>query len=217
VGVSISHTYVGDLEVELVSPSGDRAVIHNRQGGNQDNLRQIYDSAANPALAALTGKAAAGNWELRVRDLEAQDTGKLDRWNIEIEVDGTGNQVERHEVAPNLEILDNNPVGVSSSLAFSNQGTARQVKLAVDIEHTFIGDLRVELFSPSGRQALLHAQTGGGADNLTLALDSNTPASPLLPLVGQPVQGNWVLRVTDVVGQDVGRLKKWSLELTPQI
>ena len=217
VGVSISHTYVGDLEVELVSPSGDRAVIHNRQGGNQDNLRQIYDSAANPALAALTGKAAAGNWELRVRDLEAQDTGKLDRWNIEIEVDGTGNQVERHEVAPNLDILDNNPIGVSSSLAFSNQGTARQVKLAVDIEHTFIGDLRVELFSPSGRQALLHAQTGGGADNLTLALDSNTPASPLLPLVGQPVQGNWVLRVTDVVGQDVGRLKKWSLELTPQI
>jgi subtilisin-like proprotein convertase family protein len=152
-----------------------------------------------------------------VRDIEAQDIGKLDSWRIEIEVDGTGNQVERHEIEPNLEILDNNPIGVSSALAFSNQGTARQVKLAVEIEHTFIGDLRVELFSPSGRRAILHAQTGGGADNLTLALDSNTPSSPLLPLVGQPVQGNWVLRVTDLVGQDVGRLKKWSLELTPQM
>jgi M6 family metalloprotease-like protein len=216
-GVGITHTYVGDLEVELVSPSGDRALIHNRQGANQDDLRQTYDSAANPALAALTGKAAAGNWELRVRDLEAQDTGKLDTWNIAIEVDGTGNQVEQHKVEPNLEILDNNPIGVSSALAFSNQGTARQVKLAVEIEHTFIGDLRVELFSPSGRRALLHAQTGEGADNLTLALDSNSPSSPLLPVVGQPVQGNWVLRVTDLVGQDVGRLKKWSLELTPQI
>jgi subtilisin-like proprotein convertase family protein len=30
------------------------------------------------------------------------------------------------------------------------------------------------------------------------------------------VQGNWVLRVTDVVAQDTGKLKKWSLELTPQ-
>ena len=138
-------------------------------------------------------------------------------WNIEIEVDGTGNQVERHETEPNLDIPDNNPIGISSSLAFSNQGTARQVKLSVEIEHTFIGDLRVELFSPSGRRAILHAQTGGGTDNLALALDSNTPSSPLLPVVGQPVQGNWVLKVADLVGQDVGRLKKWSLELTPQM
>ena len=215
-GVDIKHTFIGDLEVELVSPSGDRALIHNRQGGGQDNLRQTYDSAANPALAALTGKPAAGNWELRVRDLDAQDTGRLDTWNIEIEVDGTGNQVERHETEPNLDIPDNNPIGISSSLAFTNQGTTRQVKLAVQIDHTYIGDLRVELVSPSGRRALLHAQTGGSADNLVLSLDSNTPASPLLPLVGQPVQGNWVLRVTDVVAQDVGKLKKWSLELTPQ-
>jgi subtilisin-like proprotein convertase family protein len=26
-----------------------------------------------------------------------------------------------------------------------------------------------------------------------------------------------VLRVTDLVGQDAGTLKKWSLELTPQL
>lgn len=216
-GVGITHTFIGDLEVELVSPSGEKALIHNRQGGNQDNIQQIFDSAANPALAALTGKPAAGNWELRVRDLDNQDVGKLDTWNIEIEVDGTGNQIERHEVEPNLDILDNNPTGVSSALAFSNQGTTKQVKVAVQIEHTFIGDLRVELFSPSGRRAILHAQTGAGADNLNLVLDSNAPASPLLPLVGQPVQGNWILRVVDVVAQDSGKLKKWSLELTPQL
>lgn len=216
-GVGITHTYIGDLQVELVNPSGERALIHDRQGGNQDNLRQTYDSSANPALAALTGKAAAGNWELRVRDLEGQDVGRLDDWRIEIELDGSGNQVERHEVEPNLEIPDNNSIGASSSLAFANQGTTRRVKLNVQIAHTYIGDLRVELFSPSGRRAVLHAQSGGNTDNLTLSLDSNTPSSPLLPMVGQPVQGNWVLRVTDLAGQDVGRLKKWSLELTPQL
>lgn len=216
-GVGITHTYIGDLQVELVSPSGDRALIHDRQGGNQDNLQQTYDSVANPALAALTGKTAVGNWELRVRDLDGQDVGKLDAWKIEIEVDGGGNQVERHEVEPNLPIPDNNPVGVSSSLAFANLGTTRQLKFAVQIQHTYIGDLRVELLSPSGRRALLHAQSGGETDNLVLSLDSNTPSSPLLPLVGQPVQGNWVLRVTDVVGQDAGVLQKWSLELTPQM
>jgi subtilisin-like proprotein convertase family protein len=215
-GIGITHTFIGDLEVELVSPSGDKALIHNRQGGNQDNIGQTYDSAANPALAALTGKPAAGNWELRVRDLDRQDSGKLDHWNIEIELDGTGNQVERHEVEPNLNIPDKDAAGISSTLAFANQGTTRQVKLAVQIEHTFIGDLRVELVSPSGRRALIHGQTGGNADNLSLTLDSSAPSSALLPVVGQPVQGNWVLRVADLVGQDVGKLKKWSLELTPQ-
>lgn len=215
-GVGITHTFIGDLQVELVSPSGDRALIHDRKDGEQDNLRKTYDSSTNPALAALIGKPAAGNWELRVRDVAGQDTGKLDNWKLEIEVDGMGNQVESHDATPNLDIPDNNPVGISSALTFTKAGTTRQVKLAVEIEHTYIGDLRVELLSPSGRRALLHGQTGGSSDNLTLSLDSNAPSSPLLPLVGQPVQGNWMLRVTDLVADDVGKLKKWSLELTPQ-
>ena len=216
-GVGITHTFIGDLQVELVSPSGDRAMIHDRKGGDQDNLRQTFDSSANAALATLIGKPAAGNWELRVRDIAGQDTGKLDTWKLEIELDGLANQVERHELAPDLPIPDADPTGVSSSLAFANQGTTRQVKFTAQIEHTYIGDLRVELLSPNGRRAIVHAQTGDDADNLTLNLDSNSPSSALLPLVGQPVQGNWVLRVTDLVGQDVGRLKKWSLELTPQL
>jgi M6 family metalloprotease-like protein len=215
--VGITHTFVGDLQVELVSPSGELALIHDRKGGDQDNLLQTYDSSANPALAALIGKPATGNWELRVRDIVGQDTGKLDAWKLEIELDGLGNQVERHEASPDVAIPDANPAGVSSSLAFANQGTTRQVRFTAQIEHTFIGDLRVEVFAPNGRRAIVHAQTGGGDDNLTLDLDSNSPSSPLLPLVGQPVLGDWVLRVTDLVGQDVGKLKKWSLELTPQL
>ena len=216
-GIGITHTFVGDLQVELVSPSGELALIHDRKGGDQDNLRQTYDSSANAALAALIGKPAAGNWELRVRDIVGQDTGKLDAWKLEIELDGLASQVERHEATPDLQIPDADPTGVSSSLAFTNQGTTRQVRFSAQIEHTYIGDLRVELFSPNGRRAIVHAQTGNDADNLALDLDSNSPSSPLLPLVGQPVLGDWVLRVTDLVGQDVGRLKKWTLELTPQL
>jgi len=216
-GVGITHTYIGDLQVELVNPSGDRALIHDRKGGDQDNLRETYDSSVNTTLAALLGKPVAGDWELRVRDVVGQDVGKLDGWKLEIELDGLGSQVERHDAEPNLNIPDADPTGVSISLTFANAGTTRQVKFTAQIEHTYIGDLRVELLAHNGRSAIVHAQDGGDADNLSLDLDSNSPSSPLLPLVGQPVQGNWVLRVTDLVGQDVGKLKKWGLELTPQL
>ncbi|HEX8136321.1 MAG TPA: M6 family metalloprotease domain-containing protein [Pyrinomonadaceae bacterium] len=216
VGVDITHTYIGDLEVSLVSPSGTAALLHAQQGGSQDNLVQSYDSATNPALAALRGQGVAGDWTLRVRDLAGQDVGKLNKWNIEIELTGDVGQVQRLEAAPNQTIPDNDPTGISSALNFNQPGTVRRLKLTVEIEHTFIGDLRVELVSPSARRALIHGQTGGSADNLVVNLDSNTPASPLVGLVGQPARGSWVLRVTDLAGQDVGKLKKWSLEITPQ-
>lgn len=130
--------------------------------------------------------------------------------------DALNGQAEHAEVAPNLTIPDDDPTGIGSALTFNHAGTARQLRLSLDIEHTYVGDLRVELLSPSGRRALLHGQTGGDADNLSVTYDSSEPASPLIPLLGQPVQGNWILRVTDLVGQDTGKLNRWSLDLTPE-
>jgi subtilisin-like proprotein convertase family protein len=201
------------LVIELSGPAGATALLHNRQGSSQDNLIQTYDSASVQALAALVGQPVQGNWVLRVRDVAGQDIGKFNRWSIEIALD-VGSQTVRGEVAPQLPIPDNDAVGISSSLTFNQPGTVRQLKLSLDLAHTYVGDLRVELLSPTGRRALLHSQTGGSQDDLVLTYDSTLPSSPLAPLVGQPVQGIWVLRVADVVGQDVGTLKKWGLELT---
>jgi len=58
----------------------------------------------------------------------------------------------------------------------------------------------------------LHGQLGGSKDDLVMTYDSSSPSSVLAPLVGQPVAGNWILRITDLAGQDVGKLNKWSLE-----
>jgi M6 family metalloprotease-like protein len=212
VSVDITHTYIGDLVVELSGPAGPAVLLHDRQGGSQDNLIQTYDSASLQELAVLVGQPVQGNWVLGVRDVAGQDTGKLNRWSLEIALN-VGSQTVQGEVAPQLAIPDNDAVGISSSLTFNQPGTVRQLKLSLDIAHTYVGDLRVELLSPTGRRAILHSQTGGSQDDLVLTYDSTLPASPLAPLVGQPVQGSWVLRVADVVAQDVGTLKKWGLEL----
>jgi subtilisin-like proprotein convertase family protein len=84
--------------------------------------------------------------------------------------------------------------------------------VGIDITHTYIGDLRVTLVSPTGREVVLHGRLGGTTDNL-VATYSSEPPSPLASLVGQPVQGLWMLKVVDLAWRDIGTLNKWSLEV----
>lgn len=212
VSLDIAHPYIGDLHVSLTSPEGSTVILHNRSGASAKNLLRTYTSNDIPALAGLEGEPAQGNWMLKVADLARRDIGRLRRWGLEIGLDATP-QVVRGEVTPALPIPDNNPVGVSSAIAIAPSGTAQGIRVGIDITHTYIGDLRVELVAPSGQQAILHNRLGGSQDNLITTYDSTSTAA-LAALVGQPMHGNWVLRVTDLAGRDVGKLNKWSMELT---
>ena len=84
VRVEITHTYVGDLSVSLVSPAGTTVVLHDRAGGSEDNLIKTFTATQVPALAALAGQPARGTWTLKVADHAGQDVGKLARWSLRI-------------------------------------------------------------------------------------------------------------------------------------
>ena len=75
IAVSIVHTYIGDLVVELIAPDGSTYVLHNRAGGSADNINQTY-------TVNLSSEAANGTWRLRVRDAAAADTGYPNAWAI---------------------------------------------------------------------------------------------------------------------------------------
>lgn len=75
VAVSIVHTYIGDLKVDLVAPDGSVYVLHNRTGGSADNINSTY--TVNVSTEALNG-----TWKLRVNDNATQDTGYIDSWSI---------------------------------------------------------------------------------------------------------------------------------------
>ena len=85
VGVDITHTYIGDLEVSLVSPAGTIVKLHDRAGGPADNLVTSFTGAGAPGLNALRGQPMQGAWRLRVADRERVDLGKLNRWSLRIE------------------------------------------------------------------------------------------------------------------------------------
>jgi subtilisin-like proprotein convertase family protein len=217
VGIDIQHSYIGDLQVTLASPGGVKVVLHQRAGGSRDDLSLRLDSASVAALAALVGQPAGGDWLLLVSDHEGQDVGTLQRWSLDLTVEAAAGGSTRGEATPRLAIPDNNPAGVSSSIAIGRAGSVRQLKVAVDITHTYIGDLRIELASPGGRSVVLHAQLGGGDDNLVVSYDSAAPLSPLAQLAGQPMQGDWTLRVVDTAAIDTGTLNHWSLEIAPML
>jgi M6 family metalloprotease-like protein len=115
---------------------------------------------------------------------------------------------------PAVDIPDERVGGVSDVIKFDGAGTVRDLRVQVDIEHKFVGDLRVELFSPTGRRAVLHDRTGRDTDDLHLDLRSEPP-SVLQNLVGQPVGGDWRLTVSDLARADTGVLRQWRLEVTP--
>jgi subtilisin-like proprotein convertase family protein len=211
VSVDIAHTYVGDLVVSVISPDGVMAVLHQRNGGNQDDLKRAWQSGDTPALAALNGGTIAGTWTLKVQDLAAADAGSLRGWSIDV-TPASGGLVAVEE-APGIAIPDSSPGGVVRALNVVTAGSVLDLSLEVDITHTYIGDLRVALVSPLGTRVVLHDRGGGSTDNLIRAWRvSNTAA--LAPLIGQAAAGAWRLEVADLAAVDVGKLNRWKLTLT---
>jgi subtilisin-like proprotein convertase family protein len=210
VTVSVSHTYIGDLRLTLVAPSGDSVVLHDRNGGSSDNLDRTYDVSTTPGLAALAGQSVQGNWVLWAQDLARVDTGTLNRWELEISA-GAFNRFDVNET-PGAMIPDNNPAGIESTLNVTQAGQIRDVEVALDITHTYIGDLKVTLFSPAGTAVVLHNRSGGTQDNLVTTYKSaSMPA--LAGLRGQPMQGVWKLKVADLEAEDVGKLNRWAIKI----
>jgi serine protease len=78
VTVNITHTNIGDLKVQLTSPTGTVVTLHNRTGGSADDLHQTY------TLTNFNGQLSAGTWTLKVSDLARRETGRLDSWSMTI-------------------------------------------------------------------------------------------------------------------------------------
>lgn len=84
VSVDITHTFIRDLVITLLSPTGMTARLHQRSGGSSHNIQKTYTPATTPDLHALHGQAFQGDWKLKVADLEALDLGRLNRWALKI-------------------------------------------------------------------------------------------------------------------------------------
>jgi M6 family metalloprotease-like protein len=83
VHLDISHCSISNLRVELISPSGKSAVLHNRTGIGKKDLQKSYDSKSKAALIAFIGQPLKGRWALKITDLAGRGKGKLNQWMLE--------------------------------------------------------------------------------------------------------------------------------------
>nr|WP_190173021.1 S8 family serine peptidase [Streptomyces mirabilis] len=76
VGVDITHTYRGDLVIDLVAPDGSTYRLKSSSSSDSaDNVNTTYTVDAS-------SETANGTWKLRVQDVAASDTGKLNSWKL---------------------------------------------------------------------------------------------------------------------------------------
>lgn len=75
IGVDIKHTAIGNLDVTLIAPGGTVYRLHQRSGGNADDIDYTYTRDAS-------SERANGVWRLRVADAVAGNTGYLDGWRL---------------------------------------------------------------------------------------------------------------------------------------
>ncbi|MET9608202.1 S8 family serine peptidase [Streptomyces sp. NPDC006512] len=77
------------------------------------------------------------------------------------------------------------------------------LKVGVNIAHTYIGDLKVDLVAPDGSVYTVHNRAGGSTDNINQTYTVNASS--------EAANGTWKLRVNDNAGGDTGKIDSWSL------
>ncbi|MBB6599865.1 S8 family serine peptidase [Luteimonas sp. MC1825] len=99
----------------------------------------------------------------------------------------------------------NNNATVESPITVSGRsGNApASTPVAVNIVHTYRGDLKVDLVAPDGSVYVLHNRSGGSADNINSTYNVN--------LSSEARNGTWKLRVNDNSAGDTGYINSWSV------
>jgi subtilisin-like proprotein convertase family protein len=118
IELDLLHTYIGDLEVDVTSPSGTTVRLHDRTGGGDDDLHRYYDEQGGDLpdgpgmLSDWEGEIVTGSWRMDVTDNAGADTGTLDHWALKIASSGE----ECPPVAQDVEVFTDENTSIDITL-----------------------------------------------------------------------------------------------------
>lgn len=108
----------------------------------------------------------------------------------------------------NLNVPDASSSGVTHSINMPTNYIIESAQIKVSIDHTMIGDLGVELVSPSGTRSKLLLIRSNIKDTSVSDFTLLTNA-----FYGESSQGNWTIKVVDGLSTHTGKLVSWKLKI----
>ncbi|WP_149184223.1 S8 family peptidase [Streptomyces sp. TRM49041] len=112
---------------------------------------------------------------------------------------------DRFENTSDYAINDHATVESPVTVTGISGNAPSSLQVEVDIQHTYIGDLRVQLVAPDGTAYTMKGYgTGGSSDNIntTYTVDASSESA----------NGTWKLRVSDNAWWDTGKIDAWALQ-----
>jgi serine protease len=200
------------LNYTLAVPAGSTNLTFNLSGGTGDaDMYVKFGSAPTDTVydcrPFLSGNTEActfaapqtGTYYVRVKAFSTFSGVSL----VGNYTAGGGGSTQTYTNGTNVTISDNVTVNSPVTVSGRSGNAGTSVPVSVNIVHTYIGDLKVDLVAPDGTLYNIHNRSGGSADNIVKTVNLN--------LSSEVLNGTWNLRVNDNAGGDVGFIDTWSV------
>ncbi|MEU3278910.1 S8 family serine peptidase [Streptomyces antibioticus] len=220
-----SYSNYGLNVIDVTAPGGDATGIYSTLPGGKYGSKS-GTSMASPhvaGVAALLASADPGITPAQLRDklaTQANDVacpsdsrckgttarngffgeGQVDALKA---VGGTPPPGKYFENTADFAIGDNTTVESPITVSGVTGNAPATLKVGVNIVHTYIGDLKVDLIAPDGTVYTLHNRSGGSTDNISRVYTVNASS--------EAADGTWKLRVNDNARGDTGRIDSWNV------
>ncbi|WP_328929235.1 S8 family serine peptidase [Streptomyces sp. NBC_00190] len=220
-----SYSNFGLNVIDVTAPGGDTTGIYSTQPGGKYGTMS-GTSMASPhvtGVAALLASTNPGITPAQLRDklaTQANDVacpsdsrctgttakngffgeGQVDALKA---VGSTPPPGKYFENLGDFAIADNTTVESPITVSGVTGNAPATLKVGVNIVHTYIGDLKVDLVAPDGTVYTVHNRAGGSTDNINTVYTVNASS--------EVAAGTWKLRVNDNAGGDIGKIDSWNL------
>ncbi len=183
----VDHTYtVNTVPADTTAPTLTSIERYNPVAATTDSQTLVYEVTFSEAVTGVTQSDF-------VLSSDSTGTGT-----------GTGTGQFTQTNSPSTAITG--AQDVTDTMTVSSSGNAASVSVDLNITHTYISDLKVDLVAPDGTIETLHNRSGGSSDDI---VSTYTPS-----FNGTSISGTWTLKINDdYPSADDGVLNSWTLTI----